>query len=89
MIMLIQAVSRRAIDLRYVEHILITIPTKVPLFYQFIVVVGEDESRLVVYGFFSVIHAYDMMMTTSPTCTSRAAAPLRQIVPVPRSPGMT
>ena len=28
------------------------------------------------------------MITLSPGCTSRAAAPLRQIVPDPRSPSM-
>ena len=32
------------------------------------------------------IMAYDMIITMSPTCTFRAAAPFRQIHPEPRSP---
>ena len=49
---------------------------------------GNTTVGLKVLASSKSISAYEMMMTSSPTCTLRAAAPLRQMHPVPLSPLM-
>ena len=55
---------------------------------QAVVVVDEDDARLELRASASSIAAYAMMMTVSPGEMSRAAAPLMQTMPVPRSPSI-
>ena len=50
---------------------------------------GKTIEGLNVFASSGVIMAYDIIITTSPTCAFLAAAPFRQITPLPAGPLIT